>query len=325
MKNEFKQQEKDLYGEDKPDMLLLLNEKQNLQNTLRILTEEVEFLSKKNEKFLKELKQKDFYDAYKNQSEELMKLREAHALLIKMIQSKDLSIDPRSKSIRDVQSQSIGSLISGQENKGRNFMNQLDKGTLPFRKMLTCQTSQKNKTFNAGKLGHEESDEEPYEALQSVQIQDIDQYLDAVFKNFVQPGRVAYVNFGKDLGKVVVIVDIADSTRVLVENPQTGFPRVLYPLRRLTLTGLRVPGVLKGARTGTVKTAAEKYQLSEKWAATAQSKKFTVRAKRASLNDLDRFKVMINRKNRSFKLRHLAKKISGGSKAAAKGKGKGKK
>ena len=41
------------------------------------------------------------------------------------------------------------------------------------------------------------------------------------------------------------------------------------------------------------------------------------------MSDFDRFKVMINRKNRSFKLRQLAKKISGGkSKVAAKGKGK---
>lgn len=57
---------------------------------------------------------------------------------------------------------------------------------------------------------------------------------------------------------------------------------------------------------------AEEQKLNEKWAATAQSKKFALRAKRASLNDFDRFKVMINRKNRAFKLRHLAKKISGG-------------
>lgn len=74
-----------------------------------------------------------------------------------------------------------------------------------------------------------------------------------MFKRFVQPGRVAYVNFGKDLGKVVVIADIADQTRVLVDSPTTGFPRVLYPLRRLTLTSLVVPGVLKGARSGTIK------------------------------------------------------------------------
>ena len=54
-----------------------------------------------------------------------------------------------------------------------------------------------------------------------------------------------------------------------------------------------------------------------------------MRAKRASLTDFDRFKVMINRKNRAFKLRQIAKKISGGSKApvkaAAKGAQKGKK
>ena len=35
------------------------------------------------------------------------------------------------------------------------------------------------------------------------------------------------------------------------------------------------------------------------------------------MNDFDRFKVMINRKNRSFKLRKLAKRI--GAPVAAKG------
>ena len=74
-----------------------------------------------------------------------------------------------------------------------------------------------------------------------------------MFKKFVQPGRVAYVNYGKDLGKVVVIADIADATRVLVDGPTTGFPRVLYPLKRLTLTSLKVPNILKGARSGTIK------------------------------------------------------------------------
>lgn len=73
-----------------------------------------------------------------------------------------------------------------------------------------------------------------------------------MYKKFVQPGRVAYVNFGDDFGKALVIVDIADENRVLVEGPTNGFPRVLYPLRRLTLTGLRLP-ILRGARTGTLK------------------------------------------------------------------------
>ena len=73
-----------------------------------------------------------------------------------------------------------------------------------------------------------------------------------MFKKFVQPGRVAYINFGKDFGKVVVIADIADSRRVLVDGPTTGFPRVLYPLKRLALTALKL-NILKGARTGTIK------------------------------------------------------------------------
>jgi hypothetical protein len=70
----------------------LIEEKLNLQNTLKVLTEEVEFLSKKNEGFLKELKRKDFYEAYRKQSEELVKLREAHALLINLISTKDVAI-----------------------------------------------------------------------------------------------------------------------------------------------------------------------------------------------------------------------------------------
>ena len=68
----------------------------------------------------------------------------------------------------------------------------------------------------------------------------------------MQAGRVAYINYGKDLGRIVVIVDIADANRVLVDEPSTGFPRCLYPLKRLTLTNLKVK-ILRGARTGTLK------------------------------------------------------------------------
>jgi large subunit ribosomal protein L14e len=73
-----------------------------------------------------------------------------------------------------------------------------------------------------------------------------------VYKNFIQPGRVAYVNFGKDFGKVCVIVEIVDHNRVLVDGPTTGFPRLVYPIKRLSLTSINLP-LLAGARTGTVK------------------------------------------------------------------------
>ena len=138
-----------------------------------------------------------------------------------------------------------------------------------------------------------------------------------MFKNFVQPGRVVYVNFGKDFGKVAVIVDIVDANRVLLDGPTTGFPRTVYPLKRLAVTSIKLP-ILKGARTGTVKAAAVKANLKKKWENTSIAKKIAIRAKRASLNDFERFKVMISRKNRSFKLRQLAKKISGGAAAGKK-------
>ena len=73
-----------------PDLQQVLAEKKDLENNLKTLTNEVEFLSNKNADFLKELRTKDFYDVYRQQSEELNKLREAHTLLISMIHSKEV-------------------------------------------------------------------------------------------------------------------------------------------------------------------------------------------------------------------------------------------
>ena len=113
---------------------------------------------------------------------------------------------------------------------------------------------------------------------------------------------MAYVNYGDDYGKKVVIVDIADQNRVLVDGED--FPRVLYPVKRLTMTKLRVP-LSKGARPGTLEAASEEYGLEKKWEATATAKMLARREKRAELTDFERFKVMRQRKSRS----HAVKKL----------------
>ena len=118
----------------------------------------------------------------------------------------------------------------------------------------------------------------------------------------MQAGRVAYINFGEDYGKLVVIVDIADSNRVLVDGD--NFPRVLYPLKRLTLTKLVVP-IQRGSRTGTIENACEEFGLEKKWQETPTAKKIAQRELRANLSDYDRFKVMRQRKQRS----HAVKKL----------------
>ena len=113
---------------------------------------------------------------------------------------------------------------------------------------------------------------------------------------------MAYINYGSDYGQVVVIVDIADQNRVLVDGDD--FPRVLYPLKRLTLTKLKVP-LSKGARTGTLQSAMEEFELEKKWEETPTAKMLARRERRSELTDFERFAVMRQRKSRS----HAVKKL----------------
>lgn len=132
----------------------------------------------------------------------------------------------------------------------------------------------------------------------------------------MQAGRAAFVNFGEDYGKLVVIVDWVNAKQVLVDGE--GFPRCLYPMRRLTMTKFVVPGLLRGARTSTVSKAAKKFELAKKFAACPPALKMEQAKKRASLNDFERFSVMINRKRRSFAVRKLAAKMGGAKKGPVK-------
>jgi large subunit ribosomal protein L14e len=127
------------------------------------------------------------------------------------------------------------------------------------------------------------------------------------YKYFVEPGRVAFINFGEDYGKQVIIVDIADSNRVLVDGE--NFPRMILPLKRLSLTRLKI-NIQRGARTGTFLRVAKKEGLAAKWAQTPIAKKLAQKATRGNLTDLERFQVMINRKKRSLAIKKKVKVIS---------------
>ena len=135
-----------------------------------------------------------------------------------------------------------------------------------------------------------------------------------VYRTFVEAGRVAYINYGDDYGKLVVIVDFADQGRALIDGE--NFPRVLYPIKRLTLTKLVVP-LNRGSRTGTLLKACKEFGLAEKWAATPVAKKLAMRSTRANLSDWERFKVMRNRKRRSYTVRKLVSKVISKKKAKA--------
>ena len=106
---------------------------------------------------------------------------------------------------------------------------------------------------------------------------------------------------------MVTIVDVADENRVMVDAED--FPRMILPLKRLSLTRMKIP-IQRGARTGTLIKAAKAAGLADKWSKMPIAKKLAKRETRANLTDLQRFQVMIARKKRSLAIKKKVKVIS---------------
>ncbi|CAN8230327.1 unnamed protein product [Cochlearia groenlandica] len=101
-----------------------------------------------------------------------------------------------------------------------------------------------------------------------------------VFKRYVEIGRVALVNYGKDYGKLVVIVDVVDQNRIN-----------------------RVP------KKKALIEAMEKADVKNKWEKSSWGRKLMVQQRRANLNDFDRFKVMLAKIKRAGVVRQELAKL----------------
>ncbi|KJE91337.1 ribosomal protein rpl14 [Capsaspora owczarzaki ATCC 30864] len=119
-----------------------------------------------------------------------------------------------------------------------------------------------------------------------------------VYTRFVQVGRVALATDGPAKGKLVVIVDIIDQTRALVDNPAQGVDRQSLSFSAMQLTDFTV-GIPHGVGSAPLRRAYAKAEVETKWNQTNWAKTIARRATRASLTDFDRFKVMVGRKERS--------------------------
>jgi len=106
---------------------------------------------------------------------------------------------------------------------------------------------------------------------------------------FVQIGRVAVIAFGPRAGKAVVIVDVVDANRVLIDGPCTGVPRTCIPVRRLAMTRFAVH-IPRACNAKCVKKALEDAKIMEQWEKTAWAQKIQKRELRRNMNDFDRFK-----------------------------------
>merc|ERR1712130_573978 len=89
---------------------------------------------------------------------------------------------------------------------------------------------------------------------------------------------------GPNKGKIAAIVNVIDQNRVLVDGPTSGVLRQAYPIKQL-----------------------EANKVDETWANSTWAKRMAVKAKRAGLTDLDRFKL---RKAKSARNKILAKALN---------------
>lgn len=112
----------------------------------------------------------------------------------------------------------------------------------------------------------------------------------------MQIGRVARVNYGSEAGKIATIVDILNDKRVLIDGENIA--RQVIPIRRLQLTK-QIAGVKRGAKSGKVKAIFKKEKVCQKYADSSIGKSYARQARRESLTDFERHKVLVLRRKLS--------------------------
>ncbi|XP_050251463.1 60S ribosomal protein L14-1-like [Quercus robur] len=126
------------------------------------------------------------------------------------------------------------------------------------------------------------------------------------FRRFVEIGRVALVNYGKEYGRLVVIVDVVDQNRALVDAPD--MVRTQMNLKRLSLTDIKID-IKRVPKKKNLVEAMEAADVKNKWESSSWGRKLIVQKRRASLNDFDRFKIMLAKIKRAGTVRQELAKL----------------
>lgn len=111
------------------------------------------------------------------------------------------------------------------------------------------------------------------------------------YDRLVQVGRVAYVAYGPETGKICCITNIIDQTRVLVDGPSSHVRRQPLNIKSLHLTKY-VLKLLPGARSLTVKAQWDANNVNQKWQESRWCKKLQAKYLRSQTTDFDRFKLL---------------------------------
>ena len=108
------------------------------------------------------------------------------------------------------------------------------------------------------------------------------------------------INHGPEAGKLATVIDVVDQNKCLIDGPEeiTGVARQVIPFARIALTDLTVQ-VGRNARQKSLLKAWKEGDTLATWEKSSWAKKLAARKKRANLNDFDRFKVMVARKQKA--------------------------
>merc|ERR1712086_99652 len=118
------------------------------------------------------------------------------------------------------------------------------------------------------------------------------------FKRYVEIGRLALVNLEADpnYGKVVVIVDVLNQNKALIDLPD--MVRQPINFKRLSLTDVKIDIKRMPGKTA-LKAALEESGAIESFHASAWGKKLAVSAYRKNLTDYQRFQLMVAKKKKA--------------------------
>ena len=98
------------------------------------------------------------------------------------------------------------------------------------------------------------------------------------FTKFVEIGRVAQISRGKLEGELVVVIDVMNLNRVVVEGKNVA--RMVFPVRHLALEAQKVK-ILRGSKTGLIHKTISKESVYETFAKTPKAMKQASQARRS--------------------------------------------
>mmetsp|Transcript_19260 Transcript_19260/g.33234 ORF Transcript_19260/g.33234 Transcript_19260/m.33234 type:complete len:144 (+) Transcript_19260:38-469(+) len=135
------------------------------------------------------------------------------------------------------------------------------------------------------------------------------------FKRYVEIGRVAMVNYGEEFGQLVVLSDIIDQNRALVDAPAQA--RRVVNFKRLALTDMKIDLPRLASKKVVTAKFAEADVLA-KFASSAWGKKLAKQSSKAAMTDFDRFKAAVTKSKKARTVRKVIGQLKKAAPAAKK-------